>query len=118
MDLLQQLECIESLHERLQGILQDDSLAELEPMTAELGSRVQTVLCELRSSPVDAPQLYDNLRAALHRHASLITLVEHKLQVTAVEMAKARGARQAVLQYAVQPALAEARTTLDTDLIG
>lgn len=118
MDLWQQLACIESLHERLQGVLQDDSLAELEPMTAELGSRVQTVLRELRDSPAEAPQLYDNLRAALNRHASLITLVQHKLQVTAGEIAKARGARQAVVQYAIQPALAEARTALDTDLIG
>jgi hypothetical protein len=117
MDLYQQLEHIESLHERLQTVLRDDSLAELEPMTAELGSRVQTVLHELRASPA-APQLYDDLRAALSRHAALMTLVQHKMQVTAGEIAKARGARQAVMQYAIQPALTEARTALETDLVG
>jgi hypothetical protein len=67
---------------------------------------------------VASPQLYDNLRAALQRHAALITLVQHKLQVTGVEMAKARGARQAVMQYAIQPALTEARVALETDLVG
>jgi hypothetical protein len=118
MDLTQQLGCIESLHDRIESVLRDDSLAGLEPMTAELGSRVRTVLHELRASPAAAPQLYDKLRATLHRHAALITLVQHKMQVTANEMAKARGARQAVVQYAIRPAQTEARAALETDLLG
>lgn len=118
MDLTRQLECIESLQERLQSVLRDDSLAQIEPMTAELGSRVQTVLHELRVSPTAPPQLYDFLRAALHRHAALITLVQRKLQITANEMAQARCARHAVMQYAIKPALTESRAALETDLLG
>lgn len=113
-----QLVRIAELQAELKCVLQDDTLERLEARTEELGSRIGTLIraCE---NTVPQPQPYvAQLEHILLVQNALVALVQHKVQVTGTQVAKAKASRAAALRYAVEPARTEISLTPLTDISG
>jgi hypothetical protein len=113
-----QIERIESLQAELQHMLQDDALAHLEARTAELGSRINTVLAACQSAPQQPHPFAAQLERISLTQRNLVELVQRKVQATGTQVARAKASRAAALRYAVEPARIEVNLKPNTDISG
>lgn len=113
-----QLARIHDLQAELQRVVRDDTLANLESRTAELGSRLDTVIAACSGEPALPDRYFVQLQRILAEQARLVLLVQHKLQVTGTQVAKAKASRAAVRRYQVEPARTELSLAPRTDISG
>ena len=112
-----QLERIEAIQAQLEQVLREDTLSSLEALTAEMGSRLATLLGALDGSDGQA-ELRRRLNGVLARDLALAGLIQHKMDILRTELAKAHAAGHAARRYVIEPRKAEALSARTTDLKG